>query len=167
MLFLNCVQVSAQEKASGKSQNITITSDKGRLSAEEIDRMLNEAEKNAEADKQLKEAVDAKNVLEMYLYQMKSAVTSTLKGKISKDSEERVMTTLREAESWLESNGATATDKNVFEDKKSEVEAVVGPLIAEAYKSAAASAGSNKNAKNSGPTVEEVDPSSEDQPEKE
>lgn len=151
--------MSAQDKGSGKSQNITITSDKGRLSAEEIDRMLNEAEKNAEADKQLKEAIEAKNVLEMYLYQMKSAVKTTLKDKISKESDEKVMSTIRDAEAWLESNNSS-TDKNVFEEKKQEVEAVVGPLVTEAYKAAAAASSSSGGSKK-GPTVEEVDPSTE------
>merc|ERR1719223_288593 len=62
--------ISAQDKASGKSEKITITSDKGRLGEEEIERMVREAEENAETDKLLKESVEAKNQLESYLYNL-------------------------------------------------------------------------------------------------
>merc|ERR1711871_1385390 len=67
------LQVSAEDKASGKSQKITITSDKGRLSEEEIERMIQEAEENADADKAMKEQVDAKNQLEAYLYSLRTS----------------------------------------------------------------------------------------------
>merc|ERR1719223_1817611 len=67
------LQVSAEDKASGKTQKITITSDKGRLSEEEIERMVREAEENADADKEARDQVDAKNQLEAYLYSLRSS----------------------------------------------------------------------------------------------
>merc|ERR1712178_164907 len=65
------LNVAAADKASGKRQDITITNDKGRLSKEDIDRMVNEAEKFADEDKAQAERISAKNTLESYTYQMK------------------------------------------------------------------------------------------------
>ena len=76
------LQVSAQDKASGKSQKITITSDKGRLSDDEIARMVKEAEENAEEDAKAQKRIEAKNQLESYLYSLRNTVDDTLKDKI-------------------------------------------------------------------------------------
>merc|ERR1712023_609524 len=68
------LQVSAEDKGTGKSNKITITNDKGRLSQEEIDRMVKEAEDFADEDKKVKEKIDAKNSLESYVYQVKNTI---------------------------------------------------------------------------------------------
>lgn len=81
--------VSAVEKGSGKKNNIVIKNENGRLSEQEIERMLREAEENAEADKLAKEKIDARQQLDNYIYSVKSSLTDPekLKGKISKDDE--------------------------------------------------------------------------------
>jgi len=98
----SCFQVSAQDKASGKSQKITITSDKGRLGQDEIERMIREAEENAEADKQQRQRVEAKNQLESYLYSLRSSVEDSLKDVISAEDKETILNAVKDALAWLE-----------------------------------------------------------------
>merc|ERR1712196_260572 len=88
--------ISAQDKVSGKSEKITITSDKGRLGEEEIERMIREAEENAETDKLLKESVEAKNQLESYLYNLRVSVKDTLADKIVEEDKEKILTLISE-----------------------------------------------------------------------
>merc|ERR1712005_55538 len=82
------LQVSAEDKGTGKSEKITITSDKGRLSDEEIERMVREAEEFAEEDKAIKERIDARNGLESYAYNMKNTLSDEEKGIKDKIEEE-------------------------------------------------------------------------------
>jgi endoplasmic reticulum chaperone BiP len=125
------LQVSAQDKASGKSQKITITSDKGRLSEEEIRRMVEEAEENAEADREVREMVEAKNQLESYLYNLRSSVEDTLKDKISEEEAEALRATVQAALTWLEENPDES--KEAYADKLKEVETEANPVISRAY----------------------------------
>ena len=129
--YYDCVQVSAADKASGKSQKITITSDKGRLSEEEIDRMVREAEENAEADKLLRQRVDAKNQLESYLYGLRSSVTDTLKDKIDEADKETLTKMVTEALAWLEEHPDES--KEAYDEKRKSVEDVANPIISKAY----------------------------------
>ena len=164
--------MSAQDKASGKSQKITITSDKGRLSEEEIARMIREAEENAEADKQLREGVEARNQLESYLYSLRTTIDETFKDKIEAADKEAVQKVVTEGLTWLESH-PTGT-KEEFDDKRKEVEAVASPIISKVYQATGGGpshADSNSNSEDgsaadgsgsgdsssTGPTVEEVD----------
>merc|ERR1712056_44921 len=75
------LNVSAEDKGTGKAEKITITNDKGRLSEEDIERMVREAEEFADEDKKVKERIDAKNALEGYLHSLKSSIEDTLKDK--------------------------------------------------------------------------------------
>merc|ERR1712167_246305 len=75
------LNVGAEDKGTGKSEKITITNDKGRLTQEEIDKMINDAEKFAEEDKMVKERIEAKNALEGYLQSLKSSVSNSLADK--------------------------------------------------------------------------------------
>ena len=68
------LQVSAEDKGTGKAEKITITAEKGRLSEEDIERMVREAEEYADEDKKVKERIDARNGLESYLYNAASAI---------------------------------------------------------------------------------------------
>merc|ERR1719422_2794705 len=78
------LNVSAVEKGTGKAEKITITNDKGRLSKEEIERMVNEAEKYKDEDAQQKEKIGAKNGLEAYIFNMKSSLDQEgIKAKLS------------------------------------------------------------------------------------
>merc|ERR1711935_1140438 len=82
------LQVSAEDKGTGKSEKITITAEKGRLSEEDIERMVKEAEDYAEEDKKVKERIDARNGLESYLYNLKNTIEDEEKGAADKISAE-------------------------------------------------------------------------------
>merc|ERR1712227_1028715 len=126
------LNVSALDKSSGKQEKITITNDKGRLSKDEIERMVNEAEEyKAEDDKQ-KEWISAKNGLESYCFNMKSTMEDeNIKGKISDADKKKIMDKCEEAIKWLDGNQLAEVDE--FKDKQREVEAVCNPIISKLY----------------------------------
>lgn len=127
------LNVRAEDKGTKKSEKITITNDKGRLSQEEIDRMVKEAEEFAEEDKKVKERIDARNNLETYVYNMKSTINEKdkLADKIDSDDKEKIEETLKEALDWLDEN--QSAEKEDFEEKLKEVEAVCNPVIKKVY----------------------------------
>ncbi|KAK8680657.1 hypothetical protein V6N13_109597 [Hibiscus sabdariffa] len=127
------LNVKAEEKGARISQTITITNDKGRLSQEEIDRMVREAEEFAEEDKKVKERVDARNSLETYLYNMKNQITDKdkLADKLQSDEKEKVEAAVKEALEWLDDN--QSSDKEDYEEKLKEVEALCNPIITAVY----------------------------------
>lgn len=127
------LNVRAEDKGTKKSEKITITNDKGRLSQEEIDRMVKEAEEFAEEDKKVKERIDARNNLETYVYNMKSTINEKdkLADKIDSDDKEKIEETLKEALDWLDEN--QSAEKDDFEEKLKEVEAVCNPVIKKVY----------------------------------
>merc|ERR1719313_2179023 len=101
------LQVSAEDKGTGKSEKITITSDKGRLSDEEIERMVREAEEFAEEDKAIKERIDARNGLESYAYNMKNTLSDEEKGikdKIDEEDAEALEEAVQDVLDWLDEN---------------------------------------------------------------
>jgi L1 cell adhesion molecule like protein len=117
------LNVSAVEKAGGKMEKITITNDKGRLSKEEIDRMVQESETFKAEDEKQKERVDAKNGLEAYCFNMKSTVDdSNIKDKISELDKGMIVGKCNETIAWLERNQMADVDE--FKDKKKELEAI-------------------------------------------
>jgi len=115
----NIMQISAEDKSSGKKEEITIKNEKGRLTQEEIDRMIQEAEMYAEQDRIAKERVDAKNGLEQQVYSFKSQVEDEKnKDKLSEDEKTDALAKVSDAEKWLNSNhDATKED---FEQKANE-----------------------------------------------
>ncbi len=116
---------------------MTITSDKGRLSESEIERMVKEAEENAESDRMLKENIEAKNMLESYLYGLKSSVSGdALKGKISVSDRQQIETAVATAQQWLETHPGSSKDE--YDAKRKEVETVAAPIVSKAYSAAAA-----------------------------
>jgi heat shock protein 5 len=98
--------VSASDKGTGKKEQITITNDKGRLSKEEIERMISDSEKFAEEDKAIKEKIDARNSFENYIYQMKSSVEDKdkLAAKLSDEDKSTIKDALTDAQDWLNAN---------------------------------------------------------------
>ena len=116
------LNVSATEKSTNKSNKITITNDKGRLSPDEIERMVQEAEKYKAQDDALREKVDAKNKFESYLYQLKSSVSGELKDKLSGDDKSKIDDAIKEGESWLDCH--PSEEKDIYESKQKELEAV-------------------------------------------
>merc|ERR1712088_742939 len=129
------LNVSAADKSTGKQNKITITNDKGRLSKEDIEQMVNDAEKfKAEDDKQ-KDRISAKNGLESYCFNMKSTVDDEkLKDKISESEKKTILSKCDEAIKWLDGN--QLGEKEEFEDKQKEVEAVCSPIISKLYQGA-------------------------------
>ncbi|XP_039011392.1 luminal-binding protein 1 [Hibiscus syriacus] len=127
------LNVKAEDKGTGKSEKITITNDKGRLSQEEIERMVREAEEFAEEDKKVKEKIDARNSLETYVYNMKNQISDKdkLAGKLESDEKEKIETAVKEALEWLDDN--QNAEKEDFEEKIKEVEAVCNPIITAVY----------------------------------
>jgi heat shock protein 5 len=116
------LNVKAEDKGTGKSEKITITNDKGRLSQEDIDRMVQEAEEFADEDKKLKERIDARNSLETYVYNMKNQISDKdkLADKIDSEDKETIETAVKEALEWLDDN--QSAEKEDFEEKLKEVE---------------------------------------------
>uniref|UniRef100_A0A803L2H8 Uncharacterized protein n=1 Tax=Chenopodium quinoa TaxID=63459 RepID=A0A803L2H8_CHEQI len=127
------LNVKAEDKASGKSEKITITNDKGRLSQEEIERMVREAEEFAEEDKKVKERIDARNSLETYIYNMKNQISDAdkLADKLESDEKEKIEAAIKEALEWLDDN--QGGEKEDYEEKLKEVEAVCNPIITAVY----------------------------------
>uniref|UniRef100_K3WGL6 Luminal-binding protein 5 n=1 Tax=Globisporangium ultimum (strain ATCC 200006 / CBS 805.95 / DAOM BR144) TaxID=431595 RepID=K3WGL6_GLOUD len=127
------LQVSAQDKGTGKTEKITITAEKGRLSQEEIERMVQDAAEHAEEDKKVKERIESKNSLETYLYSAKNTVEDKLSDKIEEDDKGIVLQAVKDAMDWLDDN--EDADKEDFEGKQKDVEKVVNPIMAKVYQS--------------------------------
>nr|ABK24469.1 unknown [Picea sitchensis] len=127
------LNVKAEDKGTGKSEKITITNDKGRLSQEEIERMVREAEEFAEEDKKVKERIDARNGLETYVYNMKNTINDKdkLADKIESDDKEKIDAALKEALEWLDEN--QSAEKEDYEEKLKEVESVCNPIVTKVY----------------------------------
>eukprot|EP00884_Botryococcus_braunii_P020063 jgi/Botrbrau1/6740/Bobra.0324s0026.1 len=125
------LNVAAEDKGTGKREKITITNDKGRLSQEEIERMVQEAEEFAEDDKKLKGKIDARNQLETYCYNMKSSVADKLGDKLSSDDKEKVTTAVTEALEWMDEN--QDAEQEDYEEKLKEVQDVCNPIVSTAY----------------------------------
>jgi heat shock protein 5 len=127
------LNVGAEDKATGKSESITITADKGRLSEEEIERMVREAEEFAESDKAARQTVDARNALEGYAFNMRNSIEDEdkLKDKISDEDKETIETAINEVIEWLEDN--PEAEKDDYEEKQKEVEEICNPIVSEIY----------------------------------
>jgi len=158
------LNVNAADKSTGKSNKITITNEKGRLSQDDIDRMVNEADKYAEEDKKNKERIEKKNELENYCYSLKSSTSEEgFKTKCSEEDVKAITTIVDETLQWLDGNQSASTDE--FAEKLKEIEAVANPIMTKMYQSGDAGMGGMPGGMpdmgaaggNSGPTVEEVD----------
>jgi len=159
------LNVTAEDKgASGKRANITITNDKGRLSKDDIDRMVREAEQYADEDKAAKERIDAKNALESYCYQMKNTASEDkFKSAVSEDEAKAVNDKVDEVMQWLET--AEHAEKDEFESMQKDLEAVCNPVITKMYQAAGGAPEGGMpggmpggdEAPGAGPTIEEVD----------
>merc|ERR1712013_604212 len=156
------LNVSASDKSTGKQNKITITNDKGRLSKEDIERMVNDAEKFKAEDEVQKERIAAKNGLESYCFNMKATIDDEkVKDKISEADKKAINDKCDEAIKWLDGN--QLGEKEEFVDKQKEVEAVCSPIVTKLYQGAGGApggmpgAGSGATGKGEGPTIEEVD----------
>merc|ERR1712028_254380 len=128
------LQVSAEDKGTGKAEKITITAEKGRLSDEEIERMVKEAEDYAEEDKKIKDRIDARNGLESYVYNLKNQLDDEEKGmadKISAEDKKDLQDSIDETLDWLDEN--PEADKEDYDEKQKEVENIANPIMRQMY----------------------------------
>merc|ERR1712232_661329 len=131
------LNVQAEDKGRGHTEKITITNDKGRLTQEQIDQMVEEAERFADKDKQVKERIDAKNAFEGYIYSMRSATESTegkagLGERMNVAEKDQVLDALRESQSWLDAN--PEVDAEEISKKHKELEHICGPIASKYYR---------------------------------
>merc|ERR1712045_319126 len=157
------LNVSALEKGSGKAEKITITNDKGRLSKEEIEKMVADAEKFKGEDDKQKERIAAKNGLESFIFNLKSSLDNEeIKSKLSSEELSGAQSALDDALKWLDAN--QLGEKEEFEEKQKELERVSKPIMSKIYGGEAGEScgqqhqrsASNRNG-GAGPTIEEVD----------
>jgi L1 cell adhesion molecule like protein len=162
------LNVTAKEKAGGKEENITIKNEKGRLSEEEIQRMVDEADKFKDEDEKIKKQKEAFNSLEQFCYGTKNSLNNeNLKDKMDDSQKETITKACDEMISWLDEH--TDEDAEVYEDKQKELEQVVHPIFQQVYAQAGGAEGmpgqptgndgfqGMNQGGSSGPKVEEVD----------
>jgi heat shock protein 5 len=126
------LEVTAADKGTGKSQKVTITSDKGRLSEEQIQRMVEDAEEYAEEDRIVRERIGARNGLESYLYNLKSQVEDEdLSKNLSIEDKKDLLDLMEEKLDWMEEN-LEATKEDYLGHQK-EVEQVANPMMRQLY----------------------------------
>ncbi|RCN38216.1 putative chaperone protein DnaK [Ancylostoma caninum] len=130
------LHVTAEDKGTGNKNKITITNDQNRLSPEDIERMINDAEKFAEDDKKVKEQVEARNELESYSYSLKNQIgdNEKLGGKLDSADKKTIEEAVDETISWLESNREASVEE--LQERKKELEGKVQPIISKLYKDA-------------------------------
>merc|ERR1711936_1514476 len=114
--------------STGKENKITITNDKGRLSEEEIERMVAEGEKYKAEDDANKNRIEAKNGLENYCYSLKSSITSPeVEGKIPADDKKKLEDAIEESLQWLDAN--LSAEKEEYEEKQKALEGIAMPIL--------------------------------------
>ncbi|XP_054154438.1 heat shock cognate 71 kDa protein-like [Oppia nitens] len=152
------LNVSAVDKSTGKENKITITNDKGRLSKEDIEKMVKEAETYKDEDNKQKDKIQAKNSLEAYAYNIKQTIEDEkLKDKIGESNRSKVLDKVNETIKWLDTN--QLADKEEFEHKQKELESLCNPIITKLYDSTSGNSTASGMASGSpnGPTIEEMD----------
>uniref|UniRef100_A0A7C8ZMN4 Adenosinetriphosphatase n=1 Tax=Opuntia streptacantha TaxID=393608 RepID=A0A7C8ZMN4_OPUST len=164
------LNVTAEDKTAGVKNKITITNDKGRLSKDEIERMVKEAEKYKAEDEAVKKKVDAKNALENYAYNMRNTIKEEkIGGKMDQDDKHKIEKAIEETLEWLDKNQLAEVEE--LEYKLKELEDLCNPIIAKLYSSNGAGAGMNMGgdmpggragksggaSSGAGPKIEEVD----------
>ena len=119
---------------SGKSESITITNEKGRLSPEEIERMVKEAEEFAAEDEAQRKRIEALNHLSSFVYGLKTQLADQdgMGGKLEDEDKKAILATVKETTDWIEENGQTAT-ADELEEKLAEVQRVVNPITSKLY----------------------------------
>jgi len=128
------LKVSASDKGTGKSESITITNEKGRLSQEDIDRMVREAEEFASEDEAQRKRIEALNGLQNYVWGLKSQLGDSegLGGKVSDEDKKAILAAVKEATEWVDANGQSAT-ADELDEKLAEVQAIVQPITSKLY----------------------------------
>ena len=138
------LNVTAVEKSTGKNNKIVIANDKGRLSKDDIDRLVKEAEKFKDEDNKVKDRIEAKNSLESYGYQIKNTLKDEkLKDKFSEDDKKQIEAKVDEVLKWANDNPAAS--KEEYDAKTKEIEAVFNPIMQKVYQQAGGAPGGMPN----------------------
>jgi L1 cell adhesion molecule like protein len=150
------LNVSASEKSSGKSNNIVITNDKGRLSKEEIEKMVEEAERYKNEDNEVRERIEAKNSLESFMYQLKNTLNDDKASSINDDTKKQILNKIKETDEWVLDGTRT---KEEYQEKQKELEQLMetatktsGPVPNHDSKPE-----DNEQEETNEPTIEEID----------
>jgi heat shock protein 1/8 len=143
------LNVSAKEVSTGKSKNITIKNDKGRLSKRDIEKMLADAERYKEEDDKQRERVGSKNALESYVFNVKQAVEEA-GNKLSSDDKKKAIKECEACIKWLDRN--QTAEKEEFEYKMKDLSKICGPIMTKLHRGGGGAGGGSE-----GPTIEEVD----------
>jgi len=134
------LNVAATDKSTGRENKITITNDKGRLSKDDIEKMVKDAEKYKDEDDKQKERVSSKNSLESYAFNIKAAIDDEkVKDKIPEDDRKKVTEKVGETLKWLDAN--QLAEKEEFEHKQKDLEAICNPIMTKLYQGMGAGAG--------------------------
>ncbi|PIA31827.1 hypothetical protein AQUCO_04800016v1 [Aquilegia coerulea] len=161
------LNVSAEDKTAGVKNKITITNDKGRLSKEDIEKLVKEAEKYKAEDEEVKKKVEARNALENYAYSMRNTVKDDkIAGKLDVGDKQKIEKAVEDAINWVEGNQLAEVEE--FEDKLKELEGTCNPIIAKMYQGDGDmpggmggdmphGGGSASSGAGAGPKIEEVD----------
>lgn len=159
------LNVSAEDKTDGVKNKITITNDKGRLSKDEIEKMVKDAEKYKAEDEEVKKKVEAKNAMENYAYNMRNTIKDEkIASKLDPADKQRIEKTVEEALEWLEKNQFAGVDE------LEELESICSPIISKMYQGSGgggmdgdmpdaggSGGGSSGSGGGAGPKIEEVD----------
>jgi L1 cell adhesion molecule like protein len=121
------LNVSAIEKSTNKEQKITIKNDKNRLSKEDIEKMISEAEKYKAQDEEMKGIIDAKNNLESYVSQLKNSLNE-LKDKLSDEDKKLIDKNIKDTDDWIKQN-PNVSSKEVYENKQNELQQIITPIF--------------------------------------
>ena len=148
------MNIEAVDKGSGKTQNITIKNDKGRLSSEDIDRMINEAERYKSEDEANKRMVEARNKLESLLYQSKSSFENReIASKLDSNDLEMGQAYVKEGLDWLDGDHSERTEQE-YEDKLTELNGLLNPILMKVYSGGEMP---SSEAQSVNPVVDEID----------
>ena len=156
------LNVNAVDKAGGKSNKITITNDKGRLSKDDIERMVSEAEKYKDEDAKHKQKIDARNGFENYVYSVKSSASEPgMQEKLSESDRSAIEDACKASLEWMESAGHNETEAAEYEAQQKKLEGIVSPIISKLYAGEGGMPGQQhepqSSSSKSGPNIEEVD----------
>lgn len=127
------LHVSAKDLGTGSEESVTITTEKGRLSQEEIDRLIHEAKEHEEEDKKRRDQTQARNSFESYVYQIRNAINDNdkLGGKLDEDDKTTLEEAVKEAIEWLDDN--VDEEKETYDERYKELESIVNPIFSKYY----------------------------------
>jgi len=150
------LSVSAVEKSSGKRETITVTNDKGRLSADDIERMVDEAEQFKDDDERMKKQFESKNNLENYLYQVKKSIDEEpMKTKLTDEDRTAISSKVTEIQTWCDEHMNASTEDN--DSQRTDLESIFMPIMTKMYQDASTSSADDNDNINDDPVDQDID----------